>query len=121
MCLIFLSFVVGKPTLSAEISKTSEPAAMEDVIFLFMSSAIYEAMENYYKAPRQYLNPDILSVSQLPGSYVYEIVYQFETFTGAHNPPYGKDTITFWVYNGGIWVKEYEHTEIPALDWWNLF
>jgi len=21
-----------------------------------------------------------------------------ETFTSAHNPPYGKDTVTFWVY-----------------------
>ena len=108
---------MGKPALSAEPIKASDPAAMEDVIFLFMSGSIFEAIENYYKEWRQCLKPETISVSRLPDSNVFEIVYQFQTFTGAHNPPYGKDTVTFWVYDGGIWVKEYKHIEITTLDW----
>ena len=118
--LILQGFAANKTILAAEASNVRDPAAMEDIIFLYMSGSIYEAIENHYKEPRQYLKPVLLSISRLPNSTVYEVVYTFETFTGAHNPPYGKDTVTFWVYDGGTWVKEYKHAEILGLNWWWL-
>ena len=117
MSLTFQCLSVDKTAQTAERANVRDPAAMEDVISLYMSNSIYNAVENYYKTPRQYLKPVLLAITKLPNSSVYEIVYSFETFTGAHSPPFGKDTVTFWVYNGGIWVKEYKHTEIPRLDW----
>ena len=117
LCFVIKRFVVNEPVFAAETSDERDPAAMEDVIFLYMSDSIYSAMENYYKAPCQYYKPVLLGLSRLPNSCVFEIVYSFQTFTGAHSPPFGKDTVTFWVYDGGIWVKEYQHMEIPGLDW----
>ena len=117
LCFVFKGFAMSEPVFTVESSNVRDPAAMEDVIFLYMSGSIYNAMENYYKEPRQYYKPVLLSVSRLPNSCIYEIIYSFQTFTGAHNLPFGKDTVTFWVYNGGIWVKEYKHIKIPDLDW----
>ena len=110
------AIAVNTTAFAAENPNTQDPAAMGQIIEIFMFEHVYNAQEDYYQGQRGVSNFETLSVTQLPNSYVYEIVYEFETFTGAHNPPFGKDTATFWVYIGGIWLKEYKHTEIPTLS-----
>ena len=110
-------FTVNTAVFAAENPSAQDPAVMGKVIEIFMFESLINAMENYYQGPRGVSSSKILSVTQLPNSYVYEIAFELETFTGAHSPPYGKDTATFWVYSGGIWLKEYKHMEIPTLSY----
>ena len=37
---------------------------------------------------------DIISIKKTSEEFEYEIIVQVETFTGAHNPPRGIETIT---------------------------
>lgn len=38
---------------------------------------------------------------------------QIQTFEGAHNPPYGEDTITFRIKGNEIEAIHYKHRNIP--------
>jgi len=107
---------VNTAVFAAENPNAKDPAVMGKVIEDLMFDSIYHALENYYHGPRGVTNLKTLSITQLPDSYVYEIVFELETFTGAHNPPYGRDTAIFWVYLNSIRLKEYKHAEIPTLS-----
>ena len=117
LCIISLGFMANTAVFAMENQNTQDPAAMGKVIEDLMFGSIYSALENYYQGQRGVSSLKTLSVTQLPNSYVYEIIFQLETFTGAHDPPYGKDTATFWVYLTNVWLKEYKHTEISTLSY----
>jgi hypothetical protein len=36
-----------------------------------------------------------------------------DTFEGAHNPPYGRETVWLEIYPGGISVQKFEHQDVP--------
>lgn len=38
---------------------------------------------------------------------------QIQTFEGAHNPPYGEETITFCIKGNEIKSIQYKHRNIP--------
>lgn len=42
---------------------------------------------------------------------------QVQTFEGAHNPPYGEETITFQIQDNQIKVADYKHRDIPKEEW----
>lgn len=69
--------------------------AAEQVILRLLSHPIAAAVEEYYGRPRQYWQQEVLKVQKAPESPYYEVVIRVETFYGAHNPPYGLDTMTF--------------------------
>lgn len=69
--------------------------AAEQVILRLLSQPIAAAVEEYYGRPRQYWQQEVLKVQKAPESPCYEVVIRVETFYGAHNPPYGLDTMTF--------------------------
>lgn len=69
--------------------------AAEQVILRLLSQPIAAAVEEYYGRPRQYWQQEVLKVQKAPESPYYEVVIRVETFYGAHNPPYGLDTMTF--------------------------
>lgn len=87
---------------------------MNQVILTFLRPAIIKSLEKYYGKPVQsidtivYIKPYFLDT---------EIQVQSKTFTGPHNPPYGKDILTFNVSpDASIELMNLEHTDIPNLN-----
>ncbi len=74
-----------------------QPSAKEQVILRLLSQPISAAVEEYYGGPRQYWRQEVLNVQKVPESPYYEVIIRVETFYGAHNPPYGLETMTFHI------------------------
>lgn len=74
-----------------------QPSAEEQVILRLLRQPVKAAVEDFYNEHRQYWRQDVLGVRKIPDSPYYEVVIQVETFHGAHNPPYGLETMTFYV------------------------
>lgn len=72
-----------------------QPSAEEQVILRLLSRPISAAVKEYYGGPRQYWRQEVLKVQKVPESPYYEVVIRVGTFYGAHNPPYGLETMTF--------------------------
>ena len=72
-------------------------AAAEQVILRLLHQPTTAAVEEYYGGHRQYWRQEVLNVQKIPESPYYEVVIQVETFYGAHNPPYGLETLTFYI------------------------
>lgn len=71
--------------------------AEEQVILRLLYQPTAAAVEEYYGEHRQYWRQEVLNVQKIPESPYYEVVIRVETFHGAHNPPYGLETMTFYV------------------------
>ena len=85
-------------TGAAAQSKSELPQdAMEQVILRLLHQPTTAAVEEYYGGHRQYWRQEVLNVQKVPESPYYEVVIQVETFHGAHNPPYGLETLTFYI------------------------
>lgn len=97
--------------LNAAASATSEMSAeaTEQVLLRLLFHPAHEAIEEYYGEPKQYWHGSILSIKKIPDTPYYEVVMQAETFHGPHNPPYGIETMTFYVRYGNIELKKFEH------------
>ena len=74
-----------------------QPSAEEQVILRLLYQPTTAAIEEYYGEHRQYWRQEVLNVQKVPESPYYEVVIQVETFHGAHNPPYGLETMTFYI------------------------
>ncbi|MBU3202078.1 DUF3888 domain-containing protein [Clostridium estertheticum] len=57
---------------------------------------VSKAIENYYGVPKQFdlFDAKILSIKKSSEKFEFDIVVQVITFTGAHNPPRGVETVT---------------------------
>jgi len=82
---------------SAESQKEISMHASEQVILRLLYQPTTTAVDDYYGEPRQYWRQEVLSVQKAPESPYYEVVIRVETFHGAHNPPYGLETMTFYI------------------------
>lgn len=71
--------------------------AEEQVILRLLHQSTTAAVKDYYGEHRQYWRQEVLSVQKVTESPYYEVAIQVETFHGAHNPPYGLETMTFYV------------------------
>lgn len=89
---VLLSTGAATPELSQE-----RADATEQIILRLMYQPTVAAIEDYYGEHRQYWRQEILNVQKVPESPYYEVVIQVETFHGAHNPPYGLETMTFYI------------------------
>jgi hypothetical protein len=69
-------------------------------------------VDKYYGYPKQFDFEKILSIKKHSYLNEYEIIIEVETFTGAHNPPYGKETITIVTSAMGTKVVNFKHDEI---------
>ena len=79
---------------------------------------ISKEVENYYKEPKLWYRgfENILEIKKDEVNSIFYVTVQIQTFEGAHNPPYGEDTITFRIIKGkGNDVKtiHYKHRDIP--------
>jgi len=85
---------------------------MEETILALLTDETFDAVRSYYGGPRQYMNQKLLNaqkISEYPN--LLEVVVQVETFCGAHNPPYGLETITFHVQYDGVKLVHFEHQD----------
>ena len=99
---------------TAKSQKELSLEASEQVILRFLYEPATEAIADYYGEHRQYWREELLSVQKLPNSLYYEVIMQVETFYGPHNPPYGLETMTFYVdLPGGIVLHSFEHQDQP--------
>jgi len=95
---ILVAATVLLSTATAVSGASKEPFdAVEQVILRLLYQPTAAAVEDYYGERRQYWRQEILTVQKVPESPYYEVVIQVETFHGAHNPPYGLETMTFYV------------------------
>ena len=102
-------------TGAAAQSKSELPQdAMEQVILRLLHQPVKEAVNDYYNYPRQYWEQEVLSVQKVPQSPYYEVVIRVETFYGAHNPPYGLETMTFYVGPlDAVRLVNFDHQDEP--------
>lgn len=73
---------------------------------------ISDAVEKYYGESRQYTEAGILNIVKTDNG-AYKLKVKFETFVGAHNPPYGKDILTISYDNSQIKVENFHHEDAP--------
>ena len=69
--------------------------AAEQVILRLLYHPTAAAVEEYYGEHRQYWRQEVIDIQKIPESPYYKVIIQVETFHGAHNPPYGLETMTF--------------------------
>lgn len=104
--------------LNAAVSTATEvetpTETTEQVLLRLLFNPAHDAMEEYYGESRQYWRDSILSVQKVPDTPYYEVIMQAETFHGAHNPPYGLETMTFYVSYGNVELKNYKHQDKPG-------
>lgn len=115
----FTIFVAG--TMVAVIVMLSTGAAMpepsqeradaaEQVILCLMYQPTVVAIEDYYGERKQYWRQEILNVQKVPESPYYEVVIRVETFHCAHNPPYGLETMAFYIGPlNGVQLVRFDH------------
>ena len=88
--------------------------AVEQVILRLLHQPVKEAVNDYYDGPRQHWRQEVLSVQKFPQSPYYEVVIRVETFYGPHNPPYGLETMTFYVGPlDEVQLVNFEHRDEP--------
>ncbi|BDR74611.1 DUF3888 domain-containing protein [Clostridium tetani] len=84
----------------------------KDSILVLLYPYMTQAVTDYYGVPRQFDLTDakILSITK-PNKEVteYYIIVQVETFTGAHNPPRGIETITISTSPVETKIINYKH------------
>ena len=102
-------------TSAAAESKSELPQdAVEQVILRLLHQPVEEAVNDYYDGPRQYWEQKVLSVQKVPQSPYYEVVLRVETFSGPHNPPYGLETMTFYIGPpDAVQLVNFDHQDEP--------
>lgn len=80
----------------------------------YLRPTINNCLATYYGEQKQSFTRIIYVAPYLPDD---EIQVEAQTFTGPHNPPYGKDILTFSITaDGNIRLINYQHTDIDTLD-----
>lgn len=115
IAIVIICFLMCQPALAAE-NKVLATDDMEQVILKLLCEPMLDAIADYYGQPRLYW-PDsdkVNSIRQVPDTSFFEVVVQVETFYGPHNPPFGIETMTFYVSCGKIELKKFEHQDKPV-------
>lgn len=102
--------------LSVNAASNSQKEISEDVseqiILRLLNQSITAAVDDYYGEHRQYWQQNLFSLQKLPQSPYYEVTIQVETFYGAHNPPYGIETMVFHIgIFGEIQLVDFDHQD----------
>ncbi|AVP62701.1 DUF3888 domain-containing protein [Clostridium sporogenes] len=86
-----------------------------DLLIRVFSPYIAKSIENYYGEPRQFdlWDAKIINIKQLGSeSFNFEIIISVTTFKGAHNPPYGLETVTIKLDDSGTHIINFNHQDI---------
>lgn len=90
---------------------TTQQELYKGSLLSFLYPYISRAVEKYYGYPKQYdlYDAKIISIKKTYEKFEYEIIVQVETFTDAHNPPMGIETITVLTSPMGTKVTNFNH------------
>jgi hypothetical protein len=86
----------------------------DSVIAILLNSFIEKAINDYYGEPTQYslYEATVKETNRINTDFAFKITISVPTFHGAHNPPYGLETMTFSVIPGQIVkLENYKHTD----------
>lgn len=102
LIIFFAGIIVAATALLSTSAMATEsqneiPDAAEQVILRLLYRPTTKAIEDYYGEHKQYWRQEVLNIQKIPESPYWEVVIQAETFHGAHNPPYGLETMTFYI------------------------
>ncbi|EEL68985.1 DUF3888 domain-containing protein [Bacillus mycoides] len=86
---------------------------LEQAFLRAIGLEILKATRTYYPHGRLYTSPRIVDIVRDEFNDKYKITVQIVTFEGAHNPPYGFDTITLEI--PGFKVIRYEHVDVSEI------
>lgn len=106
LLLLFPTLVMAKPGGKHE--------DLEDILMTTLSPSITNAVNGYYGSPREYglYDAKIIKTERITeGSYGFKVTVQVKTFVGPHNPPFGLETITFYVSPGKTLVENFVHKD----------
>jgi hypothetical protein len=96
-------FLIPIPT------KENNNQVMHDTLLTTLHPYISEQIAHYYGYNKQY-DAEIVKIKRLhKGGYEFNVTVIAHTFTHAHNPPYGKETMTFYINPGQIKVLNFKH------------
>jgi len=94
---------------------------LNEVLIERLIDPIGKAIEENYKPKLWYRGFEkIINVKKDESNNIYYVTVQVQTFEGAHNPPYGEETITFRIKGSEINVSDYKHRDIPKEEWTKL-
>ncbi|QDQ01231.1 DUF3888 domain-containing protein [Lysinibacillus fusiformis] len=81
-----------------------------DTLITTLFPSIEKEIINYYGYPKQLEDAKILSLTRKhEGSFDFNAEVQVTTFVHAHNPPYGKETMTFNISPFGVKTISFKH------------
>ncbi|MFD2614351.1 DUF3888 domain-containing protein [Paenibacillus gansuensis] len=93
-------------------AKPQNDEQIKDILLTVLSTYISNAVTEYYGEPRQYglYDAEIVRIERdQPGGFSFRVYVVVKTFVGAHNPPYGEDSITLSVTPAGVDVEKFVH------------
>ncbi|MFJ7738861.1 DUF3888 domain-containing protein [Lysinibacillus sp. NPDC097287] len=81
-----------------------------DTLITTLYPSIEQEIINYYGYPKLYEDAKILSITRKhEGSFDFNAEVQVTTFEHAHDPPYGKETMTFNISPFGVKTISFKH------------
>ncbi|PHG07522.1 hypothetical protein COI66_17470 [Bacillus toyonensis] len=86
---------------------------LEQAFLRAIGLEILKATRTYYPHGKLYTSPRIVDIVRDEFNDKYKITVQIVTFEGAHNPPYGFDTITLEIPD--FKVVKYEHVDVSDI------
>lgn len=93
-------------------SEQPEYKLLYDTLITTLDSSIQKEIIHYYGYPKQYglYDAKILSITrEHKGQFSFIAKVQVTTFVHAHNPPYGKETMTFNISPFGVKTISFKH------------
>ncbi|MEK3981361.1 DUF3888 domain-containing protein [Psychrobacillus sp. FSL K6-2836] len=81
-----------------------------DTLITTLFPSVYKEIINYYGYRKQFEDAKILSIKrEHEGSFDFNVEVQVTTFEHAHNPPNGKETVTFNISPFGVKTISFKH------------
>lgn len=98
------------PNNTYALSEKPDYKLLYDTLITTLFPSIDKEIINYYGYPKQFEDAKILSITRNhEGSFDFNAEVQVTTFEHAHDPPYGKETITFNISPFGVKTISFKH------------
>lgn len=95
-------------------SEQLEYQLIYDTLITSLFPSIEKELINYYGYLKQFEDAKILSITRnYEGSYGFNAEVEVTTFEHAHDPPYGKETMTFNISPFGVKTIRFQHKGDP--------
>lgn len=106
-------FTLFSGNLEAQ-SEQPEYKLIYDTLLTTLFPSIEKEIIHYYGYPKQFDDAKILRITrEHEGSFDFHAEIQVTTFEHAHDPPYGKETITFTISPFGVKTINFQHEGDP--------